>query len=60
MSVADLPAMYAGFDQVREMVAEGRVEHVVSGHDPYTFQRFQPDEGGPLPGNLATIGRVRP
>jgi glyoxylase-like metal-dependent hydrolase (beta-lactamase superfamily II) len=56
VSVADLPAMYAGFGTVREMVASRRVRHVVSGHDPRTFERFPPDEAGPLPGNVAVIG----
>ena len=59
VSVADPPAMYAGFDTVREMVATGRAQHVVSGHDPRTFERFRPDEDGPLAGNVALIGRGR-
>jgi glyoxylase-like metal-dependent hydrolase (beta-lactamase superfamily II) len=56
VSVADLPAMYAGFDTVRGMMADRRVQHLVSGHDPDTFGRFRPDGSGPLAGNVARIG----
>lgn len=55
MSVADLPQMYAGFDTVSAMLADGRVEHLVSGHDPSTLARFEPLEG-PLAGHAARIG----
>lgn len=54
--VADLPAMYSGFDLIRSLVASGEVTHVVSGHDPDTLNRFTPVTDGPLAGLAATIG----
>jgi glyoxylase-like metal-dependent hydrolase (beta-lactamase superfamily II) len=55
MSVADLPQMYAGFDTVAAMLADGRAAHVVSGHDPATLGRFAPLDG-PLATHAARIG----
>ncbi len=55
VAVADLVAMYGGFDLIRAMVAEGSVQHLVSGHDPDTLARFTP-MGGALAGAAATIG----
>jgi glyoxylase-like metal-dependent hydrolase (beta-lactamase superfamily II) len=57
-SVADLVAMYAGFETIRTMVASGEVAHVVSGHDPDTLSRFTPATGE-LAGLVATIGGAR-
>lgn len=54
--VADLPAMYAGFDLLHRMEADGTVQHVVSGHDPSTLERFGRIDDGPLPGLVARIG----
>jgi len=54
--VADLPAMYTGFDTITELVSSGRVTHVVSGHDPATLSRFTPVTDGDLAGIAATIG----
>lgn len=54
--VADLPAMYAGFDTLNGLVADGVVRHVVAGHDPGTLDRFTPVTHGPLAGLAATIG----
>jgi glyoxylase-like metal-dependent hydrolase (beta-lactamase superfamily II) len=54
--VADLPAMYRGFDLITELVASGEVAHVVPGHDPDTLNRFTPVTDGPLAGLAATIG----
>lgn len=54
-SVADLPAMYAGFDTVSAMRADGRVAHLVPGHDPGTLALF-PALDGPLAANAAHIG----
>ena len=56
VSVANLPDMYAGFDRVRAMVADGQVRHVVAGHDPDTLGRFTP-LAGPLAESAAVIGR---
>ncbi|MET4639248.1 N-acyl homoserine lactonase family protein [Mycetocola sp. 2940] len=53
--VADLPQMYAGFDRIRDLMASG-VQHLVSGHDPDTLNRFRRVEDGPLAGIAATIG----
>lgn len=57
MSVADLVAMYDGFDLLNGMLADGRAAVVVSGHDPDTLARFEP-LGEPLPGEAAIIGRL--
>jgi glyoxylase-like metal-dependent hydrolase (beta-lactamase superfamily II) len=54
--VADLPAMYAGFDLLHRWEREGAVRHVVSGHDPSTLDRFGRIQDGPLPGLTARIG----
>lgn len=54
--VADLPAMYTGFDTINELVSSGRVAHLVSGHDPDTLSRFKPVTAGELAGIAATIG----
>jgi len=56
--VADLPGMYGGFDRIRTMVEAGEVQHLVSGHDPDTLNRFTRVEDGPLAGIAATIGRI--
>jgi glyoxylase-like metal-dependent hydrolase (beta-lactamase superfamily II) len=42
--VAELPAMYAAFDTIRELAADGRTR-VVAGHDPDVRRRF-PDRAG--------------
>lgn len=41
-SVAELIGMYEGFDRIRAMIADGEVDHLVSGHDPSTLDRFRP------------------
>jgi glyoxylase-like metal-dependent hydrolase (beta-lactamase superfamily II) len=52
--VADLAAMYRGFDLLKEIVAEpGRV--LVPGHDPDVLRRFPP-LGGLDPGMAVRIG----
>lgn len=56
MAVADLVGMYAGFDRLTAMLAEGTATHLVSGHDPTTLGRFEPF-GELLAGNAAVIGR---
>ncbi|GAA2243823.1 N-acyl homoserine lactonase family protein [Herbiconiux moechotypicola] len=53
--VADLPAMYSGFDRIRDLLDAG-VRHLVCGHDPGTLDRFTPVTSGPLAGIAATIG----
>jgi glyoxylase-like metal-dependent hydrolase (beta-lactamase superfamily II) len=55
--MADLPASYAAFDSIRSMLDQQQVTHLVSGHDPSTFDQFRPDPDGPLPGLVATIGQ---
>ncbi|GAA3216366.1 N-acyl homoserine lactonase family protein [Microbacterium terregens] len=55
-SVANLVEMYEGFDTVGKLVGEGRVQHVVPGHDPDTLTRFTPLRGVGLDDLVATIG----
>lgn len=55
--VADVPEMYAGFETVRGMLADGTVRHLVTGHDPQTLDRFTPLDGE-LTGLAATIGAL--
>lgn len=57
ISVTDLPGMYAGFQRVRDMVADGEVDVVVPGHDASALDKVEP-LGGPLAGNAGVIGRV--
>jgi glyoxylase-like metal-dependent hydrolase (beta-lactamase superfamily II) len=54
--VADLPEMYAGFDLLHAMERDGSIQHLVSGHDPATLDRFGVIDDGPLPGLTARIG----
>jgi len=54
--VADLPAMYAGFDLLHAWERDGLVQHIVAGHDPVTIDRFGAIHDGPLAGHLARIG----
>jgi glyoxylase-like metal-dependent hydrolase (beta-lactamase superfamily II) len=42
--VADLPAMYAGFETLRELAGDGRP--LVAGHDPEVMRRFPALTGG--------------
>jgi glyoxylase-like metal-dependent hydrolase (beta-lactamase superfamily II) len=53
MSVADLVAMYAGFDALTSMTDV----ILVSGHDAGSLDRFEP-LGAPLEGHAAIIGRL--
>lgn len=57
MSVASLVEMYAGFDMINGLVADGSAVHVVSGHDPDTLARFRP-AGGPAGAQVAVIGKL--
>lgn len=56
-SVADLVAMYTGFDRIRAMIEAGDVDHLVSGHDPDTLARFRPASGeyGALAATIGTL-----
>lgn len=38
-AVTDLPGLYAGLGQVREMLQEGEIVTVISGHDPCELER---------------------
>lgn len=53
--VADLVGMYEGFDVIREMGDRGEYQHLVTGHDPSTLDRFPRLDL--LDGNVAVIGR---
>lgn len=55
---ANLVDMYAGFDTIRALTADGTAAHVVSGHDPGTLGRF-PRYDGPAGLDVAVIGRRR-
>jgi glyoxylase-like metal-dependent hydrolase (beta-lactamase superfamily II) len=66
MSVADLVAMYDGFDLINGLLAADHVVDVVSGHDPSTLARYPAlaaAAGHPLTpglaGNAAVVGRLR-
>jgi glyoxylase-like metal-dependent hydrolase (beta-lactamase superfamily II) len=54
---ADVPRAYDAFDRIRDMFDADDITHLVSGHDPSTFEHFEPSQHGPLPGLVATIGR---
>lgn len=57
ISVTDLPDMYAGLQRVRDLVAEGAVDHVLTGHDAGVLDRlpaYRPD----LAGVAGVIGRL--
>jgi glyoxylase-like metal-dependent hydrolase (beta-lactamase superfamily II) len=43
--VADLPAMYAGFELLRRLAADGS-RQLVAGHDPEVMRRFPAVDGG--------------
>lgn len=57
VSAANLVDMYAGLDLIRGMLSDGRADHLVTGHDPGTLDRFGPG-AGPLGAATATIGAV--
>jgi glyoxylase-like metal-dependent hydrolase (beta-lactamase superfamily II) len=57
VSAANLIDMYAGFDTVRAMAADGSAAHVVSGHDPATLDRFTRVDGPPG-AEVAVIGKL--
>lgn len=56
-SVASLVDMYAGFDMIKGMVADGSAVHVISGHDPDTLGRFATADGPPG-AQVAVIGKL--
>jgi glyoxylase-like metal-dependent hydrolase (beta-lactamase superfamily II) len=57
VSVANLIDMYAGFDVIKALIADGSVTHVVSGHDPATLSRFATADGPPG-AQVAVIGKL--
>jgi glyoxylase-like metal-dependent hydrolase (beta-lactamase superfamily II) len=63
LHVADLPAMYAGFELLRDLQAGG-TRHLVAGHDPEVMRRFPPlaaAEAHPGPDGLAGLAvRIGP
>lgn len=56
MSASHLVEMYEGFDAINELLASGRVSHLVAGHDPETLARFTPSTRPGLEQLVATIG----
>lgn len=57
VTIANLVDMYAGFDTIRTMSANGSAAHVVSGHDPTTLGRFTTTDGPPG-AQVAVIGKL--
>jgi glyoxylase-like metal-dependent hydrolase (beta-lactamase superfamily II) len=53
ISVTDLPAMYTGFRMVKDLVATGAVDVVVTGHDPAELNHAEP-----FGEDIAVIGRI--
>lgn len=56
MSASHLVEMYEGFDAINELLASGRVSHLVAGHDPGTLARFTPSTRPGLEHLVASIG----
>ena len=56
--VADLPAMYTGFELLRSLSMDGS-HYLVAGHDPEVMQRFSPVEGTQLDGTALAV-RIGP
>ncbi len=59
ISVTDLPAMYRGLQAVRDLVADGAVDLVLTGHDAGVLDRLEP-WSPELAGVAGVIGRLRP
>jgi glyoxylase-like metal-dependent hydrolase (beta-lactamase superfamily II) len=57
LSATCLPAVYEGFETIRNMLARGEIDIVVTGHDASALDGFEP-LGGVLAGNVAVIGRI--
>lgn len=51
--------VYRGFVKIRDLIASRKIDHLVTGHDPSTLQRFTRGSGE-LGGLVATIGNTRP
>jgi glyoxylase-like metal-dependent hydrolase (beta-lactamase superfamily II) len=56
-SVANLVEMYAAFDTVSQLTADGRVTQVVSGHDPGTLDRLT-RRNSPGGAEIGVIGKL--
>lgn len=57
IAVTDLPAMYRGLQQVRDLVAAGAVDHVLTGHTAGVLDDLEPWDDG-LSGVAGVIGRL--
>ncbi len=57
IAVTDLPAMYAGLQRVRDLVADGAVDHVLTGHDPGVLDGLAP-YSPELAGIAGVIGKL--
>lgn len=57
VAVTDLPAMYRGLQDVRDLVASGKVDHVVTGHTPGVLDDLEPCSTE-LDGVAGVIGRL--
>ncbi|SDY61370.1 Glyoxylase, beta-lactamase superfamily II [Modestobacter sp. DSM 44400] len=59
ISVTDLPAMYRGLQSVRDLLAAGAVDHILTGHDAGVLDRLEP-YSPELAGVAGIIGRLDP
>lgn len=57
ISVTDLPALYQGLQLVRDLVGEGAVDHVLTGHDAAVLDRLEPYRPE-LSGTAGVIGKL--
>ncbi len=57
IAVTDLPAMYLGLQRVRDLVAAGEVDHVLTGHTAGELDRLEPWKDD-LAGIAGVIGRL--
>lgn len=56
-AVTNLPDLYRGLETVRQMLKEGQVTRVLTGHDPHELDGLRRLEG-PLGENVAVIGHA--
>lgn len=57
IAVTDLPALYRGLQTVRDLLAAGAVDHVLTGHDAGVLDRLQP-VSPELAGVAGVLGRL--
>lgn len=57
IAVTDLPGLYRGLQTVRDLVASGAVDHVLTGHDAGVLDRLEP-VSPELAGIAGVLGRL--